>query len=413
MRYLKLTGLCFAVLLLVFSVISSIAVSAAEKENRLKSDDVLYYFWGYCPTCSDPDDHVGLFDDYPVQVEIYEVFLGEEGRSKYDQISDELGIEVRGFPTIVYKDQFWLGFSEAVQKEIIEAIEASLEDREAAEQGNIVNLPLVGEIDLSASPIILSTFIIAFLDGFNPCSLFVLTFLLAIIVHSASRKRIFIVGFTFLLVTSVVYGLFILGVLNIMIFVARLFWIRNVVAAIVIILGLVAIKDFILFRQGLTFSIPEAHKSRYYQQVRKVFYTESMLPMITATMVMALGIAVIELPCTAGFPFIWSSIVAELDLSLSYFIILFLVYILTYLSVEFVIFITAVVKMRSIKMTEERGRFLKLVAGSLMLVLGLILFIDPTYMESMFGILVAFGASAALAVLIFLIRKVFGLLGGR
>ena len=247
MRYLKLTGLCFAVLLLVFSVISSIAVSAAEKENRLKSDDVLYYFWGYCPTCSDPDDHVGLFDDYPVQVEIYEVFLGEEGRSKYDQISDELGIEVRGFPTIVYKDQFWLGFSEAVQKEIIEAIEASLEDREAAEQGNIVNLPLVGEIDLSASPIILSTFIIAFLDGFNPCSLFVLTFLLAIIVHSASRKRIFIVGFTFLLVTSVVYGLFILGVLNIMIFVARLFWIRNVVAAIVIILGLVAIKDFILF----------------------------------------------------------------------------------------------------------------------------------------------------------------------
>ncbi len=413
MRYLKLTGPCFAVLLFAFSVLSSIAVSAAEEENRSEGDQVLYYFWGYCPTCSDPDDHVGIFDDYPVQVEIYEVFYDEEGRRKYNQTREELGIEARGFPTIVYKDQFWLGFSEAAQEEIIEAIEASLEDREAAERVNIVNLPIIGEIDLSASPIILSTFIIAFLDGFNPCSLFVLTFLLAIIVHSASRKRIFIVGITFLLVTSAVYGLFILGVLNIMVFVTRLFWIRNVVAAIVIILGLVAIKDFILFKEGLTFSIPEKYKSRYYQQVRKVFYTESVLPMITATAVMALGIAVIELPCTAGFPFIWSSIIAELDLSLSYFIFLFLVYILTYLSVEFAIFIAAVVKMRSIKMTEERGRFLKLVAGSLMLVLGLILFVDPTYMESMLGILVAFGASAGLAVIIFLIRKAFGLQGGK
>lgn len=405
MRVVKLAASLIFISLISFFLCFDTPVYARENRSSSESEEVLYYFWGYCPTCSKPEDHIGLFDDYPVDVEIYEVFHDQEGRKVYDRFSEELGIKSRGFPTLVYKDQYWLGFSASVQEEIIYAIEASLDDREVTERRNIIVLPLIGELDLAASPIILTTFIVAFLDGFNPCSLFVLTFLLAIIVHSASRKRIFIVGLTFLLVTAAVYGLFILGILNIMIFAAQLFWIRNVIAVIVIILGLVAVKDFIVFKQGFSFAIPDSYKSKYYQQVRNVFYTESVLPMITATAVMALGIALIELPCTAGFPFIWTSIVAGLDLSISFFIILFAVYILTYLSVELVIFFLAVVRMRSLKMTEERGRLLKLVGGSLMLVLGLILIIEPTYMESMIGILVAFGASAGLAVTIFLIRK--------
>ncbi len=395
------------IILLLIIAVSGIPAEAGENTGIEEDAGTVYYFWGYCPTCSKPEEHVYLFDDYPVKVEIYEVFQDDEGRRKYEQISEKLGIEVRGFPTLVYRDQFWLGFSEAVQEDILDAIEATMEAGEAADRRNVLNLPIIGEVDLSASPILLSTFIIAFLDGFNPCSLFVLTFLLAIIIHSASRKRIFLVGFTFLLVTSAVYGLFILGILNIMVFVAQLFWISYIVAAIVIVLGLVAIKDFILFKEGLTFSIPEKYKSRYYQQVRKVFYTESVIPMITATVVMALGIALVELPCTAGFPFIWSSLIAELDPGLTYFITLFFVYIITYLSVELVIFFVAVVRLRSIKMTEERGRLLKLIAGSLMLVLGLILMIEPTYMESMVGIIVAFGATALLVLLIYFARRFY------
>ena len=397
----------------ILLVMAGIAVPVGANNNTANDHaGTVYYFWGYCPTCSKPEEHVDLFDDYPVELEIYEVFQDDQGRQKYDQVSEELGIEVRGFPTIVYQEQYWLGFSESVQEDIIIAIESTMEAGEAADRRNVLNLPVIGEVDLSASPILFSTFIIAFLDGFNPCSLFVLTFLLAIIIHSASRKRIFLVGFTFLLVTSAVYGLFILGILNIMVFVAQLFWISYIVAGIVIVLGIVAIKDFILFQEGLTFSIPEKYKSRYYQQVRKIFYTESVIPMITATVVMALGIALVELPCTAGFPCIWSSLIAELDPGTTYFITLFAVYIITYLSVELVIFFVAVIRLRSIKMTEERGRLLKLVAGSLMLVLGLVLLLDPTYMESMIGILVIFSATASLALLIFFARRLYESRGG-
>ncbi|MBM4236212.1 MAG: hypothetical protein FJ152_07050 [Firmicutes bacterium] len=379
----------------------------AAADEPVIEENILYYFWGHCPICSKPEEHVGLFVDYPIEVQIYEVFLDEAGRNKYDQVSDELGITTMGFPTLVFNDRYWLGFSETVQQEIVAAIEASLEQREVESEKSIVRLPLIGEFDLQTAPILLTTILIAFLDGFNPCSLFVLTFLLAIIIHSASRKKIFIIGFTFLLVTAAVYGFFMLGILNIMIFATRLFWIRNIIAALVIVVGLFGIKDFLVSQEGPTFSIPEKHKSQFYKQVRKIFYTNSVLPMIGATALMGLGIALVELPCTAGFPFIWSTIIAGMDLSINHFALLFTVYLLIYLLDEIAIFMVAVIKMRSAKITEEQGRTLKLVAGTLMLVLGLILLIRPEYMESMIGLVATFGVAFFVTFLIYQLKKLY------
>jgi cytochrome c biogenesis protein CcdA len=385
-----------------------LSASAATDEPVIE-ENILYYFWGHCPICSRPEEHVGLFTDYPVEVRIYEVFYDEVGRNKYDQVREELNITTFGFPTLVYNNHYWLGFSETVQDEIIAAIESSLDLGEADRAGNIIDLPLIGKVDLQTAPIILTTVLIAFLDGFNPCSLFVLTFLLAIIIHSASRKKIFLIGFTFLVVTSAVYGLFILGILNIMVFAARLFWIRNIIAALVIVVGLLGIKDFLVAQDGPTFSIPEKHKSKFYKQVRKIFYTDSVLPMIGATAVMGLGIALVELPCTAGFPFIWSTIVSGLDLSTNYFVLLFAIYMFIYLLDEIVIFMVAVIKMRSAKMTEEQGRTLKLVAGTLMLVLGLILLFRPEYMESILGLVATFCVAILVTFLIYQLKKFYNM----
>jgi hypothetical protein len=61
-------------------------------------------------------------------------------------------------------------------------------------QPDIIMLPLIGAIDLSRQSLLVSTLLISFVDGFNPCSIWVLTMLLAITLHSGSRKKIIIVG---------------------------------------------------------------------------------------------------------------------------------------------------------------------------------------------------------------------------
>jgi cytochrome c biogenesis protein CcdA len=177
------------------------------------------------------------------------------------------------------------------------------------------------------------------------------------------------------------------------------------VAILVIIIGIFGLKDFFFYREGPTFSIPEKHKSRFYKQVRKIFYTDSVWPMLVATVAMGLGIALVELPCTAGFPFIWSSIISGMELTASYFIILFVLYIMVYLADELVIFFLALLKMRSTKISEEQGRTLKLLAGTIMIVMGLVLLFYPDLMENFTGILIAFGTAFLMAFLIYLLRK--------
>ena len=152
-------------------------------------------------------------------------------------------------------------------------------------------------------------------------------------------------------------------------------------------------------------SIPDSYKSKYYSQVRKVLYSESIIPMVTATAVMALGIALVELPCTAGFPFIWTGIITGFDLSTAEYFILFTIYLIIYFADEFLIFLLALLKMRTVKLTEENGRFLKLVAGSLMLVLGLVLLVKPALMESLRGMVMAFGTAFMLILIMYGIRS--------
>lgn len=381
------------------------ALAEDEQSTALLEDDILYYFWAFCPLCDDPEDHIAPFEDYPIEIEVYEIVYNHDNLERFHLVREELGIEMIIFPLFIYNGEYWIGYSETIKEEVKRAIEESLAEESAEGRQDVIRLPLIGDINLVEAPILLTTIIIAFLDGFNPCSFFVLTFLLAIIVHSASRKRITLVGVTFLLVTSLVYGLFILGALNIMLFAAQLFWIRNVVAAIVIVLGVISVKDFFIFKEGISVGVPEAYKKKYYQQVRNIFYTKSVIPMITATAVMALGIALVELPCTAGFPFIWTSLIAGMDLPLGQYILLFVLYVAIYLSVELIIFLAALIRMRSMKMTEERGRLLKLIAGSLMLVLGLILLFRPDYMESLLGLLITFGATLVLILLMYGIGK--------
>src|SRR5690554_489244 len=124
------------------------------------------------------------------------------------------------------------------------------------------------EINVGNLPIFFSTLIIAFVDGFNPCSLWVLSFLLGMVVMTGSRKKILIVGFTYLFITSAMYGLFILGLINIMSYVTYMLWIRIVVASVAIFFALVNIKDFFFYKKGLSFTIPDKYKPKIYRQAR-------------------------------------------------------------------------------------------------------------------------------------------------
>ncbi len=266
-----------------------------------------------------------------------------------------------------------------------------------------VDLPVFGELEVSEMPLVLATILIATADGFNPCSIWVLLFLLGMIIHTGSRKRIALIGGTFLLVTATIYGIFIAGIITIFSFMSYIDWLIYLVVTIALIFGLVNVKDYFWYKKGISFTIPDKYKPKFFKKVRELIKKESIFALIGGTVLMAAGIAIVELPCTAGLPLVWSGIVTESGVTSFYAYLL--LYIFMYLLIEIIILISVLVTLKSFKMDEFKGRALKLVGGILIIALALVLLFDRSIMYNITGVLAVMMGSIVLSITIILLDK--------
>jgi thiol-disulfide isomerase/thioredoxin len=377
---------------------------------------LLYFGADGCPYCAQMEVFLQQLEERhgaDLVIARHEVSNDPAARDRWVRELEDRGRTASGVPTVILGDQVWIGFDGGVAAAVEAAVDAAIAadaptpDLGAGPpappgNGSVVDVPVVGTVDLAAYPALSATLLIAFVDGFNPCSLWVLTVLLAMVLNAgATRGRVALIGGTFLTVTGLIYGAFIAGVFTVLGFIEHLGAIRVGVAAIALFVGAVNVKDYVAYKQGLSFTIPDRFKPRIYRGGRSVRDTDRPLAAVLGTTVaMAAGIALVELPCTAGFPVIWAGIMRTQGVEGVAFWALLGTYLVVYVLDELVLFAAVVVTLRVGRFQERHGRLLKLLAGAVMLSLGVVLLVAPTLMEDLgAAALVVFG-SITLAVLV-------------
>ena len=412
-------------LLLLLCVWSGVGAAAAPADASLP----LYYYWGEgCPVCEEQAAFLDeLSDAFPsLQVVSHELWRTQAHHPAFRRMAAAHGIEPRSVPTIFVGGEAFIGDGPSVRSGIVATIDRCLRESCPDSAASVIAappyppaashaiaLPLIGTIDLGLQPLIVSTVVIALVDGFNPCSLWVLTVLLGLVVRSGSRRQILLVGSTFLLTTALVYGLFIAGVFGVLAYVAHISLIQWLVGLVALIVGAVNVKDYFWFQKGLSFTISDREKPGIYRRIRGLLTPgHSNASLVAATFFMALGIALVELPCTAGFPVIWSAIVADHSPDLSIFLALLALYLMLYLLVELVIFLGALRTLSIARFEESHGRTLKLVGGMIMLALGLVLIISPQLMNRIDLTLLVFGAALLGAGVVTFVHRLLSRPGG-
>jgi cytochrome c biogenesis protein CcdA len=233
----------------------------------------------------------------------------------------------------------------------------------------------------------LFTFIIAIIDGFNPCTLWVLSFLLVLLISSfegdgkGTRKKMLIVGFTFASVVAVIYFLFMVAWLNIFKFIGFIDPLRIGIACLALLAGFINCKEYFAFRKGVTLMIQEQHKHfvlEKIESVKKVLKRGSTFALITASAVLATFASLVELPCTAGWPLVYTAVLSSKVLGGSaehyaYLIFYNLIYIIPLCSMILLFAWFSKGK----KITKEQTQVIKLIGGLLMIVLGIVLLVNP------------------------------------
>jgi glutaredoxin len=331
-----------------------------------------------CPHCADAKAFLPAFSRERPWLRIVYRSIDGDAAALDDLVrhSRGAGIWPPGVPTFVFDGRVVAGFEspERSGPELAALVERRSMPVETIETG------LFGALSVSRLGLPLYTVAIGLLDGFNPCAMWVLLFLLSMLVHLKDRKRMALVAATFLLVSGAVYYAFMAAWLNVFLLVGMSTALRIALGGTALVIGAINVKDFLRPQQGISLSIPASAKPGIYARVRAVIHADALMPSLVAVAALAVVVNFIELLCTAGLPAMYTAILTQHDLAPSAHYAYLGLYILAYMADDALMVATAVVALSSRKLTEHAGRGLKLVSGAVMLALGATMILRPEWL---------------------------------
>lgn len=244
-----------------------------------------------------------------------------------------------------------------------------------------IELPLLGPVDPAMLGMPLFTVVVGLVDGFNPCAMWVLLLLLAVLVNVRDRMRMLAVAGTFVIVSGAAYLAFMAAWLNVFMWIGYLRPVQVFLGLAAMCIGFVHVKDFFAFQTGPTLSIPEAAKPHIYDRMRRIVTAENLPAALAAAFVLAVLVNIVELLCTAGLPALYTEILSQRrDGPATRYGYLSL-YIAAYMLDDMIMVGIAIATLSRFKLQQSGGRWLKLLSGVVILCLGLLLLLRPEWLS--------------------------------
>ena len=418
----KITSLIIILLISGF-ILSSHAVLADEHNKTQtvwRSQDEngntqvhLYFFWSLnCPHCKDAHPHIeALTNTQPwIKVHSLEISKNRENLNRYRDIALAAGHDTNSVPAFLVCNAMFVGWdgSDGVGKALVETA-SSCRSENSNLQSDIqvtnLKLPIMGSVDINELSLPVFTLIIAGLDAFNPCAFFILLFLLSLLVHARSRKRMLLVGMTFIFISGVIYFLFMAAWLNIFLLIGSMPYITFFAGLVAFSIGIMNARDYFSLHQKATLSIPKSAKPGLFKRMGGLLSADKLPTLLAGTVTLAIAVNSYELLCTAGFPMVYTRTLTMHQLDSSTYYLYLALYNFIYIIPLTVIVGFFTLTLGAKKLSKNQGRLLKLLSGIMMILLGGILIFAPDLLNNLFtgiGLLVI---ATLLVTLIWLRRK--------
>lgn len=377
-------------------------------EDKLTSRVDLYFFWSHrCPHCLQAKPAIEALARRHSWLALHSYDLVDNPTfvQRYIDMAAQLGMKANAVPGFIFCGQMRVGYS--ADGNTLKQLQNALIDchHHKTAPKNDFTLPLLGTIHYRDYSLPAMTLVIATLDAFNPCAFFVLFFLLSLIAHQRNRARIAVIGGTFVLFSGLMYFLFMAAWLNLFLLTKQLAFITALAGLIAIVIGLINIKDFFWFKQGVSLSIPDLAKPKLFQRIRNLTQAGHWPVMLFASVVLAITANSYELLCTAGLPMIFTRMLTLNELGAPQYYLYLAVYNIIYIVPMLLIVIIFTFTLGNKKLSEREGRLLKLLSGAMMLGLGGILFFSPELLNSMSASITVIGSAVALTALVALMER--------
>lgn len=397
------------ILFLVICLFSFCNVVNAVSEKNLVN---IYLFHSY--TCKHCKEEIKLLDELEKEydnIKVYKYEVNENGNGELlKNISEIMGSKVTGTPYTIIGNKVFSGYDYENSKgrfkgaieyyskygyedkvgEYISSIplpsyEVKDTDPDVDEYINDyisykVKLPLIGEVKLKNLTLPLITVVIGLADGFNPCAMWVLLFLISMLIGMKDKKRMWILGSTFLLTSALIYLIFMMSWLNLANLLISVVWVRVIIAIVSLVGGIINLRGYIKHRKVSGCDVVDDKKrNKIITRIKKFTTEKNFWLAILGVIVLAISVNVVELACSAGLPVMFIEILSLNNLTAIEEIIYIVLYMLFFLLDDFVVFVIAMTTLSLTGVSSKYGNLSKLIGGILMLLIGLLLMFKPEW----------------------------------
>ena len=356
--------------IMVLMIVSPTKIMANDEEI------VIDFFYGVtCPHCAAEkvflDDLQNRYPD--VTINAYEVFENKDNLVLLKEKAKELGVEVNGVPFLVIGDQYFIGYSEGYTDQKIEEALLGIVN----EGSMILDLPFLGKIDVKTLSLPVLTIILGVIDGFNPCAMWVLLFLISLLISVKDRKRLWVLGITFIAASAIMYYFFMAAWLNVTMYLQATIWLRIAVALVALGGGSYNLFKAIKQKGDGCEVVNDERRDKIFTKIRNFTSENSYWLAILGMIGLAITINMIELLCSAGLPVIYTQILTMNELpSISYYLYLG-GYVLFFMLDDMIVFGTAVLTMKLTGISTRFAKVTHIIGAILMIVIGILLIVDP------------------------------------
>ncbi|MBQ2872535.1 MAG: hypothetical protein IJE89_00875 [Bacilli bacterium] len=404
MKYLK--KILFLLLIFILSISS---VYADSNKNLV---NIYLFYSDSCPHCAKEKVLLKELEEEYDNIRIYKYEVNTDNNMDILlDVADMFDTEVTGVPFTVIADKIYKGFSyENSKSKFIGTIEYysdnGYEDKVGKYLGNI-ELPSYGLSENSNTSIdefidnygnhkisflgmTLETkeltlpvvsMLIGLIDGFNPCAMWVLLFLISMLVGMKDKRRMWSLGLTFLVTSAFIYLLFMLTWLNVATLITSINWVRILIGTVAIIGAIINLYGYIKNRknEGCTV-VNDKKRTKIFDRIKKFTSEKNFFLAIIGVIALAISVNVVELACSAGLPLMFIEILSINNLTVIEEVIYIGLYMLFFLLDDLIIFFIAMTTMHITGFSTKYGKISKLVGGILLLLIGILLIFKPEWL---------------------------------
>ena len=378
----------FILFLLLIIPTSTLALSKdyndyVGKYYNIKNDEKvnIYLFYSkICPHCQKEEKYFEtLKEKYQDKINIYtyEVTENKTNNEIMKSLKKELKENSQGVPFTIIGSKTFLGYDESLNERIENTIESYLDEN--TKTNNTYTIPILGKIEAKNASIILIAIILGFIDGFNPCAMWILLLLINMCISIKDKKKMLIVCSTFIITSGIIYFLSMLGI-GFILDLTTISYIRNIIAILAIILGIYNLYTYLKTRKQTGCHVVKKEKRKtIITKINNILNNKNTLLMFGGTIILATSVSLVEMACSLGFPTIFLELLSINNIHSFLKVTYLLIYILFYLIDDIIVLFLSIKAFETKGISTKYNKYVHLIGGLIMILMGVLLIFKPEW----------------------------------